>query len=153
MGEGLDPEGLERSARVASDRFGAAISRGDAVAASSSYATAASLLAPSADLIEGRDGIAAFWRAGLEAGIQAVDRKPLRIDAHGSVAFEIGRYAIRLQPASGDWVVDHGTYLLIHERGPDNRWAWALEMFTPDGAPQVARGAAAGDGREVSRSD
>jgi len=138
MDEGLDREGLERSARAANRRFVDAIRGGDPAAASSGYAVDARLLAPSADLIEGRDGIESFWRAGLDAGIRAVDRVPVRIDGHGSVAFEIGRYAIRLRPPDGGCVVDRGTYLVVHERDVDGGWAWALEMFTPEGLPQVA---------------
>jgi ketosteroid isomerase-like protein len=140
MDEGRDLEELERSARAAHRRFVEAIRGGDWAAASSGYAVDARLLAPSADVVEGRDGIEAFWRAGLDAGIRAVDRTPLRIDGHGSVAYEIGHYAIRLRPAGGGCVVDRGTYLVVHERGADGAWAWALEMFTPDGEPQVVSG-------------
>ena len=131
-------EGLEQSAHAANRRFVDAIRDGDPAAASGAYAIDARLLAPSADLIEGRERIASFWRAGLEAGIRTVDRVPLRIDGHGSVAFEIGRYAMQLRPEGGGSVVDHGAYLLVHERDPDGGWSWALEMFTPDGTPETA---------------
>ncbi len=131
-------DGLERSRRAATRRFGAAIRGGDPAAASAAYAVDARLLAPSADLIEGRDRIESFWRAGLDAGIRAVLRTPTRIDGHGSFAFEIGRYAIRLRPQDGGSVVDRGAYLLVHERDANGSWAWSLEMFTPDGSPQIA---------------
>jgi ketosteroid isomerase-like protein len=143
---------LERSARAANERFVTAILRGDPSAAAAGYARGARLLAPSAAVIEGRDRIEAFWRAGIEAGIRAVERSPFRIDAHGSVGIEIGRYSIRLEPATGGEVVDRGTYLLVHERGADATWAWTLEMFTPEGAPQVASGPAAAGGLEVGEA-
>ncbi len=128
---------LGRAARAANRRFLAAIRRRDPVAAASGYADDARLLAPSSDLIEGRAGIESFWRAGLDAGIRAVERVPVRLDSNRSVAFEIGRYAIRLRPTGGGSVVDRGTYLLVHEHAPAGGWRWTLEMFTPDGAPQV----------------
>jgi ketosteroid isomerase-like protein len=152
MDEGRDLEELERSARAAHRRFVEAIRGGDWAAASSGYAVDARLLAPSADVVEGRDGIEAFWRAGLDAGIRDVDRTPLRIDGHGSVAYEIGHYAIRLRPAGGGCVVDRGTYLVVHERDADGAWAWALEMFTPDGEPQVVSGVRPA-GQEVGERD
>lgn len=142
MDDDPDLEGIERSAHAANRRFVDAIRGGDSAAAASAYASDACLVAPSADLIEGRDRIASFWRAGLEAGIRTVDRIPSRIDGHGSVAFEIGRYAMRLRPAGGGSVVDRGSYLLVHKRGPDGHWSWALETFTPDGVPATAPGSA-----------
>ena len=140
MDEGQQLAALERSAHAAHQRFVDAIRGGDCAAASSGYAPNARLLAPSADVVEGRDGIESFWRAGLDAGIRAVEHTPLRIDGHGSVAYEIGHYAIRLRPAGGGCVVDRGTYLVVHELNDDGTWAWALEMFTPDGEPQVVSG-------------
>ena len=142
--------GIEEAARAANRRFVDAIRGADPRAASSGYAEHARLLAPSADLIEGRAGIESFWRAGLEAGIRSVELVPIRIDGHDAVAFEIGHYAIRLRPPDGGSVVDRGSYLLVHERAADGTWAWSLEMFTPDGSPQVARGAPARGGMGVS---
>ncbi|HET7030201.1 MAG TPA: nuclear transport factor 2 family protein [Candidatus Limnocylindrales bacterium] len=144
-----DAHGFDRTARAAHRRFVAGLRRQDAATATSGYADDARLVAPSADLIEGRTGIESFWRAGLDAGIRAVERVPVRLEGHGAIAFEIGRYAIRLRPAGGGSVVDRGSYLLVHERNAAGAWQWALEMFTPDGAPQVASGAAAVQGQEV----
>ena len=132
------PADLEGAARAAHRRFADAIRDGDAAAASIAYAADARLLAPSASLIEGRPGIESFWRAGLDAGIRSVELIPGRIDPRGTVAFEIGRYVIQLRPPDGGSVVDRGTYLLVHEQGVDGGWSWSLEMFTPEGSPEVA---------------
>lgn len=137
MGEPGRHQTLEQAARAANARFAAGIRGHDPSAASAGYAPNARLLAPSADLIEGRTGIESFWRAGLDAGIRDVARVPVRIEARGSIAFEIGRYAIRLRPPDGSCVVDRGSYLLVHERTAAGSWTWTLEMFTPEGAPQV----------------
>ena len=149
MSEPGDLLSVERAARAANDRFVAAIRSHDPAAASVGYAPDARLLAPSADLIEGRDGIESFWRAGLNAGIRDVARVPVRIDARGSIAFEIGHYAIRLRPPDGGCVVDRGSYLRVHERDAGGGWAWTLEMFTPEGTPQVASATPATAEREV----
>lgn len=139
MGTHREPvDGIEQAAQAANAGFSAAIRGGDAVAAASAYAADARLLAPSADLIEGRSRIASFWRAGLDAGIREIDRVPVRIDGHGSVAYEIGRYTIRLRPPEGGCVVDHGSYLVVHQRDADGAWRWAVEAFTPEGAPRIA---------------
>ena len=138
MGERGAIDGLERAARAAARRFVAAIRQGDPVAAAGEYAADARLLAPSSTLIEGRAAIESFWRAGLDAGIRAVELEPAGIDRHAAFAIETGRYSMRLRQPRGGEVVDRGSYLLVHEARPDGGWAWALETFTPEGDPQVA---------------
>jgi ketosteroid isomerase-like protein len=149
MGKRGATDDLELAARAATQRFVEAIRGGDSAAAAVGYTDDARLLAPSSTVVEGRAEIEAFWRAGLDAGIQAVELEFVRIDRHGAFAIEIGHYAMRLcQPDGGD-VVDRGSYLRVHEPAPDGGWAWALEAFTPEGSPQVATRMLPGVGGEV----
>jgi ketosteroid isomerase-like protein len=111
--------------------FVVAMQSGDAAAASALYSDDARLLAPSAELFEGREAIAAFWRAGIESGIKDVELESLEVEQRGELAHEIGSYVLRLEADGGD-VVDRGKYLLVHERQRDGSWRWAVEMFSPD---------------------
>jgi uncharacterized protein (TIGR02246 family) len=118
--------------------FVAALQSGDVAAASAVYTDDAQLLAPSAELFQGREAIASFWQAGLQAGIAAVELEELRLERSEGVAWEIGEYALRLEPADGAAVIDRGKYLHVHERQNDGSWRWAVEMFNPDGPPARA---------------
>ena len=118
--------------------FVAALAGGDAKAAAAVYAANARLLAPSAELLRGSEAIEAFWRAGLEAGIKAAELEAVELDRHEGIAYEIGRYALQLEPAEGGTIVDRGNYLLVHERQLDGSWRWVVEMFNPD-VPPAAR--------------
>lgn len=149
MGERGAPDGLEQSARAATRRFADAIRGGDPAAAAAGYAEDARLLAPSSTVIDGRAEIESFWRAGLEAGIRAVELESVRIDRHGAFAIEFGQYAMWLRQPDGGDVVDRGSYLLVHEPAPGGGWAWALEAFTPEGSPQVGTRVLPGIGEEV----
>jgi ketosteroid isomerase-like protein len=124
--------------------FVAALMRGDAAAASVAYADDARLLPPSAELIQGREAIKAFWEAGLEAGISAVELETLKLEATGAFAYEIGRYVLRLDPHDGAPVIDRGKYVLVHARQEDGSWRWVVEMFNPDTPPTAARDAKEG---------
>jgi ketosteroid isomerase-like protein len=115
--------------------FAAALRRGDARAASAVYADEATLLPPSAELMHGRPAIEAFWQAGVEAGISEVELEALELERRDGLAYEIGRYALWLEPAEGGTVVDRGKYVLVHERQADGSWQWAVEMFNPDAPP------------------
>jgi len=115
--------------------FAAALRGGDAAAAAAVYSEDASLLPPSAEPLKGRDAITAFWRAGVEAGISDVELDALELERVGGLAYEIGRYALRLRPAGGATVVDRGSYVLVHAQQTDGSWRRAVEMFSPDAQP------------------
>ena len=137
---------LEETFAATRDAFVAALESGNAQAAADVYADDARLLAPSAELLQGREAIEAFWRAGLEAGISEVELESLDLERRDSLAYEIGRYALQLEPAEGGTVVDRGNYLLVHERQGDGSWRWAVEMFNPDSSPAAAGVDEAGKG-------
>lgn len=149
MSESTDDQHLRLAAAGAGNSFVAAIAAGDARAAAVAYSPSARLLAPSVDPIEGRAAIAEFWRAGIDAGIRDVERVPLQLENHGSVAFEIGRYAIRVDPTDSRPLIDRGKYLVVHELQVNGSWQWAVEMFSPDGPPE-ASALPGRDGKEVA---
>jgi ketosteroid isomerase-like protein len=99
------------------------------------YAVDARLLAPSADVIEGRASIEAYWRAGLEAGIDELRLEPIELDRRDNTAFEIGRYSLRVVSSGGSLVVDRGNYLVVHQLQGDGSWSWAIQTFNPDRPP------------------
>jgi uncharacterized protein (TIGR02246 family) len=124
---------LERAFAETRAAFLAALAAGDAKAAASVYAEDARLLAPGAEPMRGRDTIEAFWRAGLEAGLAALAFEPSEVEGGERLAYELGRYELRLRPAEGGTVVERGRYLLVHARREDGAWRRAVEMLNPDG--------------------
>ena len=138
-----DHDGAIGASRAA---FAAALRGGDAAAAAAVYSDDARLLPPSARPLKGREAITAFWRAGVEAGISDVELDALELERVDGLAYEIGRYALQLEPAEGGTVVDRGNYLVVHERQEDGSWRWAVEMFNPDSTPAAAGVDEAGKG-------
>ena len=115
--------------------FDDALRSGDATAAADVYAEDATLVAPSAAVVHGRDAIERFWRTGVETGIERFEHHVQDVSRRGDVAFEVGEYALRVAPETGSPVVDRGRYLIVHCVDPDGRWRRAAEMFSPDRLP------------------
>ncbi len=132
----------ELTAEIAAARaaFTAALQRGDHATAAGFYTADARLLAPSAELLTGRDAVARFWQAGIEAGVEDIELNcdEIELEGAGGLAYEIGHYVLRLHPSGGPQVTDRGKYLLVHRRERDGAWRRAVETFNPDGYPDVA---------------
>ena len=113
-----------------------AIRAGDVETIAQLYDDRARLIAPDADVLRGRADVAAFWRAGVESGIADLALEPEDVELLPSIAFEVGRYVLRLTPGDRASVVDRGRYLHVY-RLDGGRWARAAEMFAPDPAPSA----------------
>lgn len=131
-----DHDGAIGASRAA---FTAALRGGDAAAVGAVYTDDASLLPPSTEPLKGREAITAFWRAGVEAGISEVELDAVELERVDGFAYEVGRYALRLQPVGGSTVVDRGSYVLVYAQQVDGSWCRAVEMFSPD-APSATAG-------------
>ncbi len=123
---------LEEALAESRAAFVAALGDGDAAAAAWLYEPEAWLLPPSAPPLQGVAAIEAFWRAGLEAGITSLELDVIGIGGGERLAYEVGRYRLRLEPAEGGDVVDRGSYLLVYAAQPDGSWRRAVEMLRPD---------------------
>ena len=114
--------------------FSAAMRRGDARAVGAAYSIDATLIAPAAEVLHGRPAIEAFWRTGLEAGVNDVELEAIDVRHQGDVAVEVGRYALHVVQERGAAIIDRGRYLLVHRVESDGRWLRTAEMFSPDGS-------------------
>lgn len=115
--------------------FVAALGQADTEALAALYTEDATLLAPAAAPINGRDAIRRFWRAGLDAGIVAIRLDPVRLDHDTRLAYELGGYELRLEPAAAKTIVDRGNYVLVHSQLDDRSWRRRVEIFTPAAPP------------------
>jgi ketosteroid isomerase-like protein len=137
VGESSQTTQTDPAIAAARAAFSNAIGRGDTKAAAAVYSVAASLVAPSADLIEGRDSIEAFWRAGIDSGVAAVELEAVRVEHQDRLAYELGRYVFRIRSGPQGLAVDRGRYVLVLERRNDGSWCRTVEMFSPE-APSAA---------------
>ncbi len=109
-----------------------ALERGDAAAAGVVYTDGARLLASTAEPIDGRAEIEAYWRAGIELGLFGVTFESRVLEWIGAGALELGRYAVSMQGRSPTPTVEHGSHLVLHTQTSDGSWKRAVEVFNPD---------------------
>ena len=104
----------------------------DAALVAAFYAPDAKLLPPNAPLIDGAEGIRAFWRGLLDAGGADVTLDTTLVDMSGDLAYGVGQYSFTLPAATGGRTRDHGKYLVVYRRQADGAWKVVADMFSSD---------------------
>jgi ketosteroid isomerase-like protein len=123
----MENEIFERTAALVT-----ALERGDVAAAGDVYADGARLLASSAELIEGRTEIEAYWRAGIDLGLAGLAFERQVLDKIRGNVLELGRYSVSMKGESSTPLIEHGSYLVLHAQAADGSWRRAVEVFNPD---------------------
>lgn len=115
------------------DRFMGSLRAHDAAGVSTGYSLDADLLPPAAGVVHGRDQIARYWQAGFDSGLAELSLESDSLTEQASVAFEIGRYAMRIEPVEGSATTERGHYVQIYQLQVDGTWQTTVEIFSPGG--------------------
>jgi uncharacterized protein (TIGR02246 family) len=109
--------------------FGEALKRGDGVAASSIFASNATLIVPGA-FIRGRDAIAAFFTSRLQTRkYLAATFSTVSVTGSGDMAVEIGTNRVTFSDSGQPPTTVLGRYLTTWRKGSDG--VWSVEADAP----------------------
>ncbi len=112
-----------------------AVKRGDAASVGALYTEDATLLPPNSETIRGRQGIEAFFKAGIEMGIREATLETVDVEYLGDVAYEVGAYTMRIQPAGGQATTDKGKYVVVWKRQADGPWKLHVDIWNTNSPP------------------
>ncbi len=108
--------------RRANTAFEIAFEQGDTDAIAAFYTSAAVLLPPGAEPVQGAAGIAAFWAGAMKVGVGRLKLDTQDVEELRDTAIELGAY--RLFGAQGQ-PLDHGKYLVVWK---EQRGQWLLHQ-------------------------
>jgi len=120
---------MESEIREIASLLVSAVARGDARAASEVYADDGKLVSPSAELIDGRREIQAYWQPGIALGLTRLELQSLHVDTAQESAVELGRYTVSLRAGQGELVTEQGSYLTVYRRQRDGVCRRAVDVF------------------------
>ena len=113
------------------ENFLKAFNNGDAKGVAMNYVIEAKLLPPNSDVIQGLDGIEAFWRGAMDMGLKKAELETILAEGHDNTAIEEGRYKLFLENGQ---MADHGKYIVIW-RKTDEGWKLDLDIWNSSNPP------------------
>ena len=87
--------------------------RGDAAALAALYTPDAKLLPPDNQMMNGTAAIRSFWQGAMDAGFKEATLDTIEVEARDDLAYEVGRYALRIQPKEGAESTTQGKYIVV----------------------------------------
>lgn len=125
----MDMAQVRQSIEEANVKFGDAVRAGDAAALAGLYTEDAKLLPPNSEMIQGREGVEAFWAGGIQMGIKDVVLTTMDIMGMGDMVCEIGKANVILQPEEGEAMEDIGKYVVIWKKTADGTWKLHVDIW------------------------
>jgi len=110
-------------------KFGEAVRQGNGAAIGALYTDDATILPPNGEMVKGKPAITAFWTGGLQAGIKEAVLTTVEVLDMGELAFEIGKYALKIQPAGHGVIEDTGKYVVLWKKQSDGAWKLHVDIW------------------------
>jgi len=120
-----------------SARLAEAYNRGDVAAVAAMYTDDAVLLPPNFPMQEGRQAIQDFWALARQIGIRDLSLETGRVEERGDAAWEIGVYALKIQPEGAGPIEDKGKYVVVWKRAGDGSWKLAVDIWNTNSPPSM----------------
>jgi uncharacterized protein (TIGR02246 family) len=125
----MDLAQVRLAIEAANVRFGEAARSGDAAALAMLYTEDARILPPNSEMIQGREGIEAFWGGGFQMGIKDIALTTVDVMGMGDMVCEIGKAAISIQPEGMDAIDDIAKYLVVWKKDVDGTWKLHVDIW------------------------
>ncbi|MEO8456548.1 MAG: DUF4440 domain-containing protein [Chloroflexota bacterium] len=96
------------------------------------YAADARVLAPNMPAVSGKASIVAVFQGMLDAGLTDIVLSTTHVESSGDLAYEVGTYRLKLEPAGADPIQDNGKYVVVLGRQSDGSWKCVADIFNTD---------------------
>jgi len=126
---------VRKSIEKANLKFGEAVRKGDAAALAALYTEDATLMPPNSEMIKGRQEIEEFWKTSMQMGVKDAILTTVDASGSGNLAYEIGKYTIKIQPEGQEPIEALGKYVAVWKLQADGSWKLHIDIWNSSMPP------------------
>ena len=97
------------------------------------YADDARILMPGQQVISGKSGILAFWKAALDGPVESITLETTHIEVSGDLAYGFGSNTIMLKPMGEAPREEKGKYVAVYRRQSGGDWKIVVDSYSNNG--------------------
>lgn len=127
--EAFDAVAVRKAIAAENAKWLEAFNRGDAAGVAALYTDDATVLPPNSEMIQGRQAIQSYWSDGIQMGLKDASFTTVNVGGGGDMAYEIGKYTIKIQAASQEAMTDSGKYVVVWKRQADGTWKLQADIW------------------------
>ena len=117
---------------IQNGQYMAAYNGKDAAAVASLHAEDTVVLPPNLEMIKGREAIQNATTAEINAGGTDLALTTLDVYGSGDLAYEIGRYALKVKQDEQILMQDSGKYIVVWEQVSKDNWLIKVDIWNTD---------------------
>ncbi|MFC2141938.1 YybH family protein [Acidobacteriota bacterium] len=125
----MDLDQIRQAIGEGNAKFGEVVRSGDATALASLYTEDTRLLDPKVGMIQGREGVEAYWAGAFQMGIKEVVLTTVEVMGMDDMVCEFGKADLTIQPEGKDEIKDKGKYLVIWKKAVDSTWKMYVDII------------------------
>ena len=115
--------------KTQNEKYMAAYAKADVEALASLHTNDVTILPPNRAAIEGQEGLKEWLRGDLSMGPSQIVLSTTKVERHGNIAYEIGKYSLDIKPEGQDVIFDEGNYMVIWQNQPNGEWLFHVDIF------------------------
>lgn len=121
-----DTGAVRAAIEAGNKKFSDGAAKHDAALLVTAYTIDAEAFPPNSEMVKGRPALQKLWQSVLDSGIAAVELKTTEVEAAGSLAYEVGTYAMKTKEGV---VADRGKYCVVWKR-VNGEWLLHRDIWT-----------------------
>ena len=121
-------ENINAAIEAAFEEYVKALKGGNSEEIAAQYTENAKLLPPNTKMVIGRQAIGLYWKENMNPEIKDVKLETVEVQVREDIAYQVGKFAISYEPASGLTITIEGKSLYVWKR-QDDSWKMDVDIW------------------------
>ncbi len=127
--EAMDATAVRKAIEAQNARFVSSYNQKDAAGVAVLYTENATVLPPNHEMVQGRQNIQKNINNEFRMGASNLKLTTVEVTVNGDMAYEIGKYSIKIKPEGKPAMTDRGKYSAIWKRQANDTWHLHLDTW------------------------